>query len=175
MQPVIVRTWIFLMLLSWSCGFKDQTFIDLPRYEVPVAKIHHKEIPEDSLMVGQGLFYRQLTERNYSSIYGHAIFTPLSSGQKPPDYEIVLLSCQNNDTAFGLICTIDPDFYSVIDMMAFEKKAHKIISIGASSLGPDITDIKLLDIGRLTRRPDTLLVQASSQGILEEFPLCCDF
>ena len=42
-------------------------------------------------------------------------------------------------------------------------------------MSDEMIDIKLLDITRLTRRPDTLLIQTNPEGILEKIPLCCDF
>lgn len=163
---------IFLISLLFYLACKDKTFELLPTYSVADLEQELVESLKDSVAIREGLFYRQLKERNYSEIFGQA-YLHLSDQQD--NYDLVILSGQIDQQKIGLICTIDPVFNSITDVMTFQKDAHKIIDIKPSKMSGEMIDIKLLDITRLTRRPDTLLIQANPEGILEKIPLCCDF
>ena len=168
--------WIYVILFLSACftGCKDQTFIQLPTHVLKSGQRYQADILQDSILIEDGLFFRQLSERQYSDIYGHALLR-LPAGESGQNYQIVILSCRKNADRIGLTCSVDPDYYSIIDVMTYDMDSHKLISMQTSSMSNQMMDMRLLDISRLTRRPDTLLIQADNTGILEEFPLCCDF
>lgn len=163
---------IFFISALLYLGCKDKTFELLPTYSSADFDQELIKSLQDSIAISKGLFYRQLTERNYSEIFGHA-YLHLSDHQD--NYDIVILSGQIDQQKIGLICTVDPVYNSITDVMTFHKDAHKIIDIKPSKMSTKMIDIKLLDITRLTRRPDTLLIQTNPEGILEKLSLCCDF
>ena len=155
-------------------GCKDQTFEQIPAYSLSkLTKI--QELLKDSTVIDQGLFYRQLTEHNYQNIYGHLYLDLDSTTSEENHYNLVFLSTEKEHENTGLICSVDPVYHSLIDVMTFKSNSHKIISIQKSSMSGAFIDIKLLDISKLTRRPDTLLIQSNSDGKFEKIPLCCDF
>lgn len=163
---------IFIYLLL-SCG--DRTFVDLPILASANHKLNPDTLFSDSIQIEAGLFYRQLTEKGYRQLYGYARVVPTFTNPENHMYDLVFLSGQMDNQREGLICSIDPKYDSVIDVITYLPGKYRMISLQQSRMASTFTDIKLLDISTLTNRPDTLLVQANKDGILDKIPLCCDF
>ena len=108
---------IFLISTLFYSGCKDKTFELLPTYSFADLKYHPVRSLKDSIAIKEGLFYRQLTERNYSAIYGHA-YVQLSDHQD--NYDLVILSGQIDQQNIGLICTIEPVFNSSTYVMTVQ-------------------------------------------------------
>lgn len=156
-----------------ACG--DSTFENLPVYRIEENTRDVKAILDDSIAVDKGLFYRQISSKGYSEIFGHSLWKLSEDTGIKNEYELGILSSKQNHHATGIICSIDKRYQSIIDVITYDKSRYRIISIEASKLSDQMVDMKLLDISELTRRPDTLLVQSDPAGNLESFPLCCDF
>jgi hypothetical protein len=163
---------LFLSALV-SCG--DRTFEKIPILALSGQKTEPDELFHDSIQIRAGLFYRQLSEKGYQQIYGYARLEPAQPTTGNHNYDLVFLSGQMDSLRERLICSIDPNYHSVIDVITYLPHRYRMISLQQSSMASTFTDIKLLDISVLTRRPDTLLVQANMDGILEKIPLCCEF
>lgn len=170
LRPALFSLWSLLLVIACS----DGTFEHIPKLEIS-SSLSPGAIFRDSIVIGQGLFFRQLSERDYQEIYGHAHLKFPAGQVVKPAYELVVLSCRHQGEEYKLLCSIDPDYHAIIDVMTYQPSAHQLISLEKSRLGPGFTDIKLLEISRMTPRPDTLLIQVSSEGILEKIALCCDF
>lgn len=165
-------TFVYAFLII-SCS--DTTFQEIPKMDILVQSLEPGVIFRDSIPITNGLFYRQLSENNYRNIYGHAHLQHPLQQIKRPDYELIILSCQKDEENLNLICSINPRYQSIIDVVTYQPRNHKMLTLQQSSMASSFTDIKLLDITRLTARPDTLLIQANSEGIFTEIPLCCNF
>jgi hypothetical protein len=166
----IIFVYAFLII---SCS--DATFQEIPKMEILAQSLEPQLIFRDSIPITRGLFYRQLSENNYRNIFGHAHLQHPQQQMKRPEYELIILSCQKDEENLNLICSINPRYHSIIDVVSYQPRNHKMLTLQQSRMASSFTDIKLLDITRLTARRDTLLIQASSEGMLTEIPLCCDF
>ena len=168
---VIGSTIILSMLISCA----DRTFEQIPIYSSSGTKLNPDHLFSDSIQIESGLFYRQLFEKGYRHIFGYARVVPPYSRSEDHSYDLVFLSYESGNKRQRLICSIDPDFHSVIDVITYPPHQYRVISLQPSRMASTFIDIKLLDISVLTRRPDTLLVQANVDGMLDKIPLCCDF
>lgn len=169
----MIRITVVYAILIVSCS--DTTFEEIPKMEILAQSLEPEVIFQDSIPITEGLFYRRLSENNYRNIYGHAHLQHPLQQIRRPEYELVILSCQKDEENLNLICSINPRYHSIIDVITYQPRNHKMLTLQQSSMASSFTDIKLLDITRLTARPDTLLIQANSEGMFTEIPLCCDF
>ncbi|MBK8501667.1 MAG: hypothetical protein IPL46_05375 [Saprospiraceae bacterium] len=163
--------WSFSVLISCS----DRTFEEIPMIVTSSQTLNPDSLFQDSIQIQAGLFYRQLSEKGYRQIYGHARVVPAHTMSENHSYDLVFLSGQLESQQQRLICSIDPNYHSVIDVITYLPHKYRMISLQQSSMASTFTDIRLLDISVLTKRPDTLLVQANMDGILDKIPLCCEF
>lgn len=173
MSRFIVGPTVIFFSLLMSCS--DRTFEELPIITVTGDQLKRDTLFNDSVQIQAGLFYRQLTEKGYQRLYGYTRLVPTITNPENHLYDLVFLSGQLENQRERLICSIDPKYDSVIDVITYLPGKYRMISVQQSRMASTFIDIKLLDISELTRRPDTLLVQANTTGILDKIPLCCDF
>ncbi len=165
----IKRITLCFCLLSAGCG--DRTFESLPAVHSPVGAAELSSIQSTPVEIHEGLIYRKLRERGYTSIRGYALFKEVASNSL---YDIALLEANLNGDLTRLLITIDPKYQSVIDIMTYDPAKFSLKSLGTSEMTAFFTDAVLVGSSEDPQR-DTVLVQIAGDGKMSELTLCCNF